>query len=72
MSSKHFTCGLFIEDKILVICYGFGDAPRNGFGSTWNKQNSSEISYHFRIWDGEDNKGKSSNHLLSATTTKLS
>ena len=49
-------------DNILVVYYGFEDASGNGFEETWNKQNSSEISYRFGIWDEEDNEGKYSNY----------
>ena len=62
MSSEQPPSSLLRGDKIMVVRYGFGDASGNGFGATWNKQKSSDISYRFGIWDEEDNDGRSSNY----------
>ena len=52
---RHFVRG----DKVTMVCYGFGDASKYGFGSSW--QSKLGIKYRIGIW-GSDNNSKSSNY----------
>ena len=47
--------------KIYSARYGFGDAAKNGFGSSWLTK-SGNIKYRVGIWNEEENSDKSSNY----------
>ena len=47
--------------KICSVSYGFGDAAKNGFGSSWLSK-SGGIKYRVGVWNESSNADKSSNY----------
>jgi hypothetical protein len=59
MASDTLPHRLVCGKQLSYVSYGFDDASRAGFGSSW--KNKDGLSYQFGIW-GKDAQGRSSNY----------